>query len=275
MHRKETVIAPLLQRDLGLNIVVPAEFNTDRFGTFSREVKRAGGQIEAARLKAAQAMQLTNHNIGIASEGAFGPHAAMPFLPCNRELVILIDQQHQLEIVGEAISTATNYRQAAVKTWEQAAEFAAQAGFPQHGLIVIAGVDQISTTTVIQPEQIIKGITTEAELQTALNWAWRQAPTAWLETDMRAMYNPSRMQVIQQATENLIEKICCGCPQCSYPGFEQIETQPGLPCAWCHQPTALPRVAIYRCQACGWQQATEFPQGVTTADPAHCSSCNP
>lgn len=73
MHRKEDVIAPLLEQELGLQIVVPQNFNTDRFGTFSREVKRAGSQLEAARIKAQAAMQATGAAIALASEGAFGP----------------------------------------------------------------------------------------------------------------------------------------------------------------------------------------------------------
>jgi hypothetical protein len=40
----------------------------------------------------------------------------------------------------------------------------------------------------------------------------------YVETDMRAMYNPSRMTVIQNATKKLVEKInsCC---HCNIPGF--------------------------------------------------------
>jgi hypothetical protein len=36
---------------------------------------------------------------------------------------------------------------------------------------------------------------------------------------MRAMYNPSRMTVIQNATKKLVEKINSCCPQ-QYPGLE-------------------------------------------------------
>jgi hypothetical protein len=272
MHRKETVIAPLLQA-VGLQVVVPVDFNTDQFGTFSREIKRSGSQLEAARLKAEQAIKLTDHSIGIASEGAFGPHPAMPYLACNRELVVLIDRQHQLEIVGEALSTETNFRQTQVTTPEAAQQFAAQVGFPDHGLVVIAGGSQPSRSP--EPDQIIKGITSEAELHQAVSWALAQAETAWIETDMRAMYNPTRMRVIQQATENLIQKMRCGCPQCGCPGFDQVEVKPGLPCGWCNQPTALRRAVVYRCQVCGTEQETEFPDGITTADPAYCNYCNP
>ncbi|QYO65121.1 DUF6671 family protein [Leptolyngbya sp. 7M] len=227
MHRKEDVIAPLLEQELGLQIVVPQNFNTDRFGTFSREVKRAGSQLEAARIKAQAAMQTTGAAIALASEGAFGPHPAMPYLPCNRELVLLLDSQNQLEIVGEALSTETNFSQTQVKTLAEALEFAERVGFPQHGLVVIAGEN--AGTDMVTADQIIKGIVTEADLVDALEWALAQTQTAWIETDMRAMYNPTRMQVIRQATENLIAKIKQFCPRCGRPGFEIRERKSTTP----------------------------------------------
>jgi len=51
MHHKEKVIAPIIEQELGIKVIVPQDFDTDRFGTFTREVKRTGNQIEAARLK--------------------------------------------------------------------------------------------------------------------------------------------------------------------------------------------------------------------------------
>jgi hypothetical protein len=283
MHRKEEVIAPLLWQALGLQVVLPPNFDTDRFGTFSRDVKRAGTQLETARLKAEQAMQLTGHPIGLASEGAFGPHPAMPYLPCNRELVMLIDRAHQIEVVGEALSTETNFNQTQVKTWEEAQRFAERVGFPNHGLVVIAGTAgettgrplQRQTAIAVDADRIIKGITTEARLKSALEWALGEAETAWLETDMRALYNPMRMRVIQQATQNLIQKAMQCCPECGCPGFAVVERQSGLPCGLCGLPTAMIRADVYSCQRCGFRQVMEFPDQIKTADPTYCGYCNP
>ena len=58
MHGKERVIAPLVETRLGLRVRLPGAFDTDRFGTFSGEVKRAGSQIEAARVKIAAAFSV-------------------------------------------------------------------------------------------------------------------------------------------------------------------------------------------------------------------------
>ncbi|NHB77752.1 hypothetical protein [Rhodobacter calidifons] len=55
MHGKAAAIAPPLAR-LGIAVVVPEGLDTDRFGTFTGEVPRAGGMVEAARAKALSTM---------------------------------------------------------------------------------------------------------------------------------------------------------------------------------------------------------------------------
>jgi hypothetical protein len=84
MHGKEQAIAPVLKESLDLYIEVPPEFNSDRFGTFTRDIPRAGSQLESARNKALAAMEVTGSDLGLASEGAFGPHPAMPWVACDR-----------------------------------------------------------------------------------------------------------------------------------------------------------------------------------------------
>ncbi|MBC1225360.1 hypothetical protein GNF09_37015, partial [Nostoc sp. UCD120] len=83
MHQKEKVIAPLLEQELGIKIIVPQDFNTDIFGTFTREVERPGTQIAAAKLKAEKALELTQENLAVASEGSFTPHPFVPYIYCN------------------------------------------------------------------------------------------------------------------------------------------------------------------------------------------------
>lgn len=99
--------------------------------------------------------------------------------------------------------------------------------------------------------------------------------TVYLETDLRAMCNPTRMQVIEQATLNLIQKIGQLCPQCFCPGFDLIERKPGLLCAWCSAPTNLVLAEIYQCQKCQFQETTMFPYGKKFAEPDNCLYCNP
>lgn len=59
MHGKERVIRPLLEGGLGLQIILPNGFDTDRFGTFSREIERTGSQLDAARAKIEAALNTT------------------------------------------------------------------------------------------------------------------------------------------------------------------------------------------------------------------------
>ena len=95
MHQKELVMAPILE-ELGLKVIVPANFNTDTFGTFTREVKRPGTQIEAARIKAQKVLEITGETIAVASEGSFAPHPSLPYISSNREIVLLIDKENDL-----------------------------------------------------------------------------------------------------------------------------------------------------------------------------------
>lgn len=269
MHHKEQVIAPILEHNLGVQIIVPQALNTDEFGTFTRDVKRPGDQLSTARLKAEKAMDLTGLTLAIASEGSFGPHPSIPWLACNREIVLLSDREHGLEIVGQAISTETNYCHQQVTSLEEALAFAQKIGFPTHGLVIM---------TDAQPKQsthIVKGITDETQLRETAIGLLKKFGQIHLEPDMRAMHNPTRMQVIAQATHDLVYRISQCCPQCNYPGFVPVERKPGLPCALCSLPTDLTLAVIRRCNQCDFSNEMYYPDGKELADPAQCLRCNP
>ena len=271
MHQKERVIAPLFEKKLGIQVRVPKNFDTDRFGSFTREIERSGSQIEAARLKAQKVLLLTGESLGIASEGSFAPHPSLPYISCNREVVIFIDRENNLEIIGEELSTDTNHSHTKVKDIKQAFEFAEKIGFPEHALVVML------SDCPKNSDEIIKGITTEAELVEAVTHSLIKSPngTIHLETDMRAMYNPTRMKNIEKATYNLLEKINSFCPKCLTPGFDIVQRIQGLPCEWCSTPTTLTRAVIYKCQKCGFSKEKLFPDGKQFANPAQCIYCNP
>nr|WP_290223768.1 DUF6671 family protein [Trichocoleus desertorum] len=271
MHHKEQVIAPILESEFGLKVFVPPNLDTDCFGTFTREKLRPGNQLETARLKALHALSLTGETLAIASEGAFGPHPQIPWVSCDRELVLLLDQQQGIEIIGETLSTETNYASQTIASYAEAQAFAAKVGFPAHGLIVMSDREAKNSPAVF------KGIRTAVGLYEAVTQALAQSATGriHIETDMRAMYNPTRMQAIAAATKDLVRNIRQVCPQCGCPGFAIVETSPGLPCGLCHLPTRLTRSVRYECQKCCYCQEVLFPKGLTTADPAQCLYCNP
>lgn len=271
MHQKEKAIAPLFQTKLNCQVIIPTRFDTDRFGTFTRDIKRIGTQIEAARSKARKVLEVTGETLALASEGSFYPHPSFPFLSCDREIILLLDTNNNLEIIGQEISTETNYSHQKIRTIEEALNFAQKVGFPEHGLVVM--VSQNST----DKEDIFKGIIDEDTLLKSVEIALKKSTdgTIHLETDMRAMYNPTRMKVIAKASHNLIEKLNRFCPHCATPGFDVVERLAGLPCGWCATPTALIKTAIYQCQNCNYRQEILFPDGIETAEPSQCQYCNP
>ncbi|MBD1824534.1 hypothetical protein H6F51_18870 [Cyanobacteria bacterium FACHB-DQ100] len=271
MHHKEVAIAPVLEPELGLKIHVPKNFNTDQFGTFTREITRSGDQLEAARRKALSALEQTGMDLAIASEGSFAPYPALPMLPCNREVIVLIDQLNGLEVIGEAISTETNFNHRSISSFEEAYEFAMKAGFPDHKLVVMVRKDSIDRA------EIVKSIAEFDQLREAVSIALARSQTGsiHIETDMRAMHNPTRMKAIGQATRDLVEKLKQCCPNCSMPGFTASTVKRGLPCDWCGSPTDLVLAKTYQCQKCGFEQDKLYPDEKRTAEPMYCSYCNP
>ena len=271
MHHKEQVIAPILARELGIKVIVPPNLNTDVFGTFTRDVKRMGTQIEAARFKVQKAISITGETLALASEGTFGHHPAIPYVTANREIVLLWDKINNLEIIGQSISTDTNHSHQIVSSVEQAFLFAQKAGFPSHALVVIIG------DALEGKGEIIKGITTDEQLIDAVVMGLKKSANGkvHIETDMRAMYNPTRMRNIEKATLDLIAKINQTCPQCDWPGFEITQRKKGLPCELCNLPTQLTISVIFECKKCGYTQEQLFPNGQKTADPSQCEYCNP
>jgi predicted Zn-ribbon and HTH transcriptional regulator len=270
MHNKEKVISPLLKEHLGINLIVPQGLNTDVFGTFTREIKRPDTQIITARLKAKKALEMDDEKIAIASEGSFAPHPLIPYVYANREIIIFLDQENDLEIIGELFSIETNFNHQTISSLEESEEFAQKVGFPEHGLVI--SFDNISTGKT----EFIKCITSKENLINSVEIAIKNTNGKFhIETDMRAMYNPTRMKNIAFATQDLINKINSLCPQCNTPGFMINQKIPGLPCELCHQPTSLIKAVIFQCQKCGFTQQQLFPNNQEFADPSLCEYCNP
>jgi hypothetical protein len=263
MHQKQRVIAPLLWEAFGLAVTVPEDFDTDQFGTFTRDIARIGSQLNAARTKAKAVFSQTNTELAIASEGAFAPHPLIPFVAANTELVLLVDRVHDLEIYGTYTTPQTNYAQQTITTWAEAEAFAQRVQFPSHGL-------------VIQNDgKIIKGICDPEVLRDTVTELLRKFPQVQLETDMRAMHNPTRMKAIAAATEDLIRKLQSQCPQCHTPGFTITERISGLICGGCGRPTQFAQAALYTCSKCDHQAKIPYPDGKVMADPMYCDYCNP
>ncbi len=271
MHGKERVIAPVLEQYLGLRIKLATGLDTDRFGTFSREIARTGSQLEAARAKISAAFNASpTARIGVASEGSFGPHPLIPFLPFGIELVVLIDRDTGFELIGRDGSPETNLRHQVVSNVDEAVAFAKRSGFPEHGLIVIGCIDGQPAPAC----SLIKDIADAAELQIAVLKTLTLCGSALVETDMRAHRNPTRMVAIERATRDLARRFVSQCPACNCRGFDVTERVAGLPCEWCGGPTNAIRHHVLQCSACGHREERSATT-CATADPGQCDFCNP
>ncbi|MBD2177596.1 hypothetical protein H6F42_11795 [Pseudanabaena sp. FACHB-1998] len=268
MHRKELAIAPILQTSLGVKITVPQDFDSDLFGTFTRDIDRPANQIETAKIKAKKALETSNVDLAIASEGSFFPHPILG-IAYNRELVLLLDQKHNFTVYGESLSAGTNFRHQEISSYDQAYEFALKIGFPDHA-VVLSPDAQTSAK-----ESIYKGINSMELLQDHVRELLRIYPTIHIETDMRALYNPTRMKNIAKATEDLVRKLQQLCPNCNFVNFDIVKRLTGLSCELCGLPTPATRAHLYQCDRCEFQQEILFPDGIQFADPMYCSYCNP
>ena len=80
-HGKGRVIASALEPRLGCRVEVVGGYNTDRLGTFTREIPRLSTQLKAARRKAGIGMELSGLPLGLASEGPSNPTPWPGFCP--------------------------------------------------------------------------------------------------------------------------------------------------------------------------------------------------
>ena len=266
-HGKEGVIGSVLDSALGCRVERVSGFDTDTLGTFTRDIPRAGTQLEAARKKARVGMELSGLPLGLASEGAFGPDPMTGLFPWNVELLVFIDAERSIEVTGVA-QQATRFAHLLTDDWEQAAQFARQAGFPEHCLVLRPqGQDD---------PRIEKGIASWAALETAFQRACGQAENGqvFLEHDVRAHVHPTRREVIRLAAADLAAKLNSFCPACGTPGFWVVERVAGLPCADCGAPTREIRADIHGCLKCAHRETRER-VGVEHADPGRCDYCNP
>lgn len=266
-HQKENVIVPLLEMELGVKCFVPENFDTDVLGTFTGEVERKDDPITTARNKCLLAMELYDCDLGIASEGSFGPHPSMFFVHADDEIVLFIDKKNDLEIIARELSTDTNFNGEEIKTESQLKNFAKRMKFPSHGLIVRKAKDDNS--------EIIKGITDWERLLNIFNQLLNKYGAVYVETDMRAMHNPTRMSVIGKAVQKLVDKIKSCCPQCNTSGFGISDAKSGLPCNLCGSPTRSTLSYIYTCNKCSFTKEEMFPHKKITEDPTYCDYCNP
>ncbi|WP_264521550.1 DUF6671 family protein [Flavobacterium sp. N1994] len=266
-HHKEQVIAPLFEKELGVSCFVTDKFDTDALGTFSGEVPRKDDALTTLRNKCLLAMGKNHADLVIASEGSFGAHPSVFFAAADEELMMLMDTKNDLEIVVREISMDTNFSAATITNEPDLLEFAKRVNFPSHGLILKPAEEDYS--------QVEKGITNLADLKRHFQDFKEAYGSAYVETDMRAHCNPTRMKVIEKTAQKLLQALLSKCPDCATPGFTVSKALPGLPCSWCNTPTASTLSFLYTCKKCNYSHEVLYPHQKTKEDPTYCDLCNP
>jgi hypothetical protein len=266
-HGKESIICPQLFDSNGLEVIHVSDYDTDKLGSFTRDIPRYGSQLDAARKKARVGMELSGLMLGIASEGAFDNDPYTGMLPWNYELVLLIDDIRNIEIIGFFGGQAQSASQL-VSSWEELTALLSEAQFTTHQLV-------IRPDDEYHPE-CRKGIKDLDSLREAFEWATSLSKkgNVFVENDLRAHTNPTRMTNILKATQDLSRKMNSLCPECESPGFSVTERKKGLLCACCEAPTNLPVANIWSCVKCEYKKEELIPNQ-TKADPSKCHYCNP
>jgi hypothetical protein len=268
MHRKERAMGRPFRQALGVELVLPSNLDTDSLGTFTGERARPADAASTCRIKAEAGMASAGLPLGLASEGSFGPHPAVPLLAVGHEWMTFVDGPQGLVITEQLLCWRTNFSHCLVGPGEDPAAWLQRVGFPTHAVIV-------------RPSgpggAVAKGLQSLEQLTTALQWAAAHSHDGrvLLETDMRAHLNPTRMASIRRLAFRLARRIRSRCPACSAPGWGWVDGIPGLPCRWCGEPTPLTRLELHGCGACGHQHPMPRRDGMVKADPGQCPHCNP
>ena len=266
-HKKEQVISPILTKALNVLCITDEKIDTDVLGTFTGEVERLDDVLETARTKCRMAMDISECDMAVASEGSFGPHPTFGFINADDEILLFMDKKNNLEIVIRELSLKTNFNGQEIRTEEELIAFANTIKFPHHGLIIRKAYGDTSNIT--------KGITDLNILKKTFEDFKSKYGLAYVETDMRAMYNPTRMGVIKTAAQKLADKIASLCPHCSTPDFGVNEIKAGLPCSLCGFPTKSTLSHEYQCSKCHYKEDKKYPHGKITEEPTFCDFCNP
>lgn len=268
-HSKSIAIAPVFLNLLSAEIV---EFktDTDKLGTFSGEIERKGTALECAKVKCELGLSLTGSYYGLSSEGSFGPHPYIPFLPCDNEIIYFIDRKRDFHLHLSRLSTKTNFNMQSVTSMEELQKFSEKALFPSHALIVRPDNKENKSF-------IFKGINKSHMLEVAFKESMKHSSNGrvWVETDMRANMNPSRMIFIQELAQELAKRLLTLCIKCKNPGWGKVSAEPGLVCSQCGLETELIKTEIYSCTKCDHKEKKPPSHGLLKADPGNCLYCNP
>ncbi len=273
MHGKEKILAKPFLKNLSINLIVPENIDTDKYGTFSGEIKRTDVVKEVLRQKATEGADKLGLNLGLASEGSFLMHPRVPFLGSNQESLLFIDLKKKTEVFVRLTSLDNSAEFIDAESEEDVRSFCQRVQCGPQGLIVKP------TYEFDDPTHIVKGLTETEKVIKTFNQMKNEfgLDRVWIETDNRAHMSPKRRQVIRQVGEKLIGTLQSLCPSCQTPGFAMSDFVKGLMCRDCGLKSDWAAQEIWSCprQSCDYQEPRGRLDGLQRLDPAHCQWCNP
>ena len=189
------------------------------------------------------------------------------FAPANDEMIMLLDQKHNLEIVESILSMVTNFESTKIQNLDELKTFLNKAQFPSHAIIKKNAAENWT--------KIYKGITDYDSLKKIYNEIVASSYSCFIETDIRAIFNQTRFKIIKEVNLKLIKKAHSVCPECLFPGFGVVGAEVNLLCSSCSMPSRSTSAHIYQCQCCNYISRDLYPKGKKTEDPMYCDFCNP
>jgi sulfur carrier protein ThiS len=263
-HSKEIAIKKPFEDILGCEIVAPNNYDTDQYGTFNGEIARSLSQYETLKTKAINAAEFYDYNYIISSEGSFAPHPSSFFINSNLEMLLFYDRSTNLFISEYILSTDTNIAEKTITNLDEYKEFLKNIEFPSHAVIV-----KINNTVVL------KGLQSKETLDDIIIPKLVNKIEVKLETDMRAIFNPTRMKVINAVAIKLANRVANLCIKCKTPGFGKESFSGFLQCSICQAPTLIKKYREEACIMCDYSIKHLIDTDIEFADPKYCNFCNP
>lgn len=262
-HQKEVVIAPVLEKTLGMICITDSTIDTDILGMFTGEIERTKSSYETVKEKCLLAIKHLNIDFIIANEGSFGPHPFIPFVTADEEFICLYDVHEKEFVVEKMLFYETNFSTLTINDLVELDEVLLKLKFPSHGIILRSS------------KRLFKDLQNLSEIRSKVNSLLIEDGYCTIDTDMRAMYNPTRMKCIEQLTIRLSNTLLSTCNQCGWHGFAIVDHIDGLKCSLCNRPTKSTLYQLYRCKKCNFEKKHIFPNKKYQEDPTYCDWCNP
>ncbi len=264
-HNKQEVIAPAFKKEFNAKVIVCKNVDTDKFGMFSGEIKRIQSAKETVLNKALEGLkQNPNFEFAIASEGSFGNHPDSVFLPYNEEWLVIVEKSTNEAVYAKSGTVETNFANQITSNENEIESFLNRVPNAKYVL-----------KTALNEKVICKGISEQSEILKKCKSYFEQGKQVLIETDLRAMNNPLRMQNIEAAAHKLIDNLKSKCPSCNKPGFTVKDSIPGLLCELCEFPSNYPKNHIKICDHCSFEQVVPPVHGLARLDAQYCNFCNP